>query len=163
MLTRRAVVVLAALAVSLVAAPAAIADQPTHMRTDDIHIDQFDTTSCAFPFREIADGFVNRTVFVDENGTPTRVRIIASFDGVAINEANGKTAQLQQVLVVFVDLETGQVVWDGVRIKGTMPAGGALILDVGRVVFDASGTPIFEAGQHQLIHEDFDDFCTAMS
>jgi hypothetical protein len=163
MFTKRNVAVLAALAVSLVAAPAASADQPTHTRTDDIHLDQFDTTSCAFPFREIADGFVNRTVFVDEDGTPTRVRIIASFDGVAINEANGKTAQLQQVLVVFVDLETGQVVWDGVRIKGTMPGGGALILDVGRVVFDASGTPIFEAGQHQLINEDFEDFCTAMS
>jgi hypothetical protein len=159
---RRTAVVLSALALSLFAAPVAGADQPTHTRTDDIHIDQFDTTSCAFPFREIADGFVNRTVFVDETGTPTRVRIHASFDGVAINEANGTTAQLQQVLVVFVDLDTGQVVWDGLRIKGTMPGGGALILDVGRVVFDAGGTPIFEAGQHQLIHEDFEDFCTAM-
>jgi hypothetical protein len=163
MFTRRTVAVLAVLAVSLVAAPAAAAGQPTHTRTDDIHIDQFDTTSCAFPFREIADGFVNRTVFVDEDGTPTRVRIIASFDGVAINEANGKTAQLDQVLVIFVDLETGEVVWDGLRIKATMPGGGALLLDVGRIIFDASGTPIFEAGRHQVIHEDFEDFCTAMS
>jgi hypothetical protein len=163
MFTRLTVAVLSALAMSLIVAPVAAADRPTHTRTDDIHIDQFDTTSCAFPFREIADGFVNRTVFVDEDGTPTRVRIIASFDGVAINESNGKTAQLQQVLVVFINLETGEVVWDGVRIKGTMPGGGALILDVGRVVFDASSTPIFEAGQHQLIHEDFEDFCSAMA
>jgi hypothetical protein len=84
------------------------------------------------------------------------------FCEVAINEANGTTADLQQNLVVFVDLETGQETWAGLRIKGTMPGGGALILDVGRVVFDSSGTPIFEAGQHQLIHEEFEDFCAAM-
>jgi hypothetical protein len=69
------------------------------------------------------------------------------------------------VIVASADLRSirrPRVVWDGLRIKGTMPGGGALILDVGRVVFDASSTPIFEGGQHQLIHEDFEDFCTAM-
>jgi hypothetical protein len=51
----------------------------------------------------------------------------------------------------------------GIRIKATMPGGSALIIDVGRVLVDtATGEVIFEAGQHQLIHEDFADFCTAM-
>lgn len=159
---RRIVVGVAAIAL-LGVAPVARADQPMHTREDDVHIDQFDTTSCAFPFREIADGFVTRTVYVDENGTPTRVRTHFSFDGVAINEANGKTAQLQENLVVFRDLETGVREWAGMRIKATMPGGGALLLDVGRVVFDANLQPIFEAGQHQLLHEDFAEFCAAMA
>jgi hypothetical protein len=44
-----------------------------------------------------------------------------------------------------------------------MPRGGALLLDVGRVVFGANGEVIFERGQHQLLHEDFADLCEAMA
>src|SRR5215207_8723626 len=144
-----------AAAVALLAVPAAYADQPTFTHTQPITFDQFDTTSCAFPFREVGDGFVSRTVFVDENGTPTRILTHFNIDGVAINEATGKTAQLQENLIVDSDLESGERTWSGIRIKATMPGGGALILDVGRVIFDASGEVIFEAGQHQLLHEDF--------
>jgi hypothetical protein len=96
-------------------------------------------------------------------GPPTRILTHFNFDGVAINEATGKTAQLQENLIVDSDLESGERTWSGIRIKATMPGGGALILDVGRVIFDASGEVIFEAGQHQLLHEDFEDFCTAMA
>jgi len=60
----------------------------------------FDTTSCSFPFHEIGDGFRTRTVFVDENGTPTRIRTHVNVDGIAVNEATGKTAQLQENLVI---------------------------------------------------------------
>lgn len=148
-------------ALALPATPAA-ADTPTHTHNQPITFDQFDTTSCSFPFREVADGFVSRSVFTDADGTPIRIRIHANIDGVAINEANGKTAQLQENLVIERDLVTGQVEWSGMRIKATMPAGGALLLDVGRVIF-SSGQVIFEAGQHQLLHEDFEAFCTAMA
>jgi hypothetical protein len=151
-----------AAAVALLAASAAYADQPAFTHNEPITFDQFDTTSCAFPFREIGDGFVSRTVFVDENGNPTRILTHFNLDGVAVNEANGKTAQLQENLIVNRDLETGERTWSGMRIKATMPGGGALLIDVGRVIFDSTGEVIFEAGQHQLIHEDFADFCAAM-
>jgi hypothetical protein len=148
-------------AVALVAAPAVRAERPTLTHNQPISFDQFDTTSCSFPFHEIGDGFVSRTVFVDENGTPTRIR--THVDGVAVNEANGKTAQLQENLVIETDLDSDERTWSGIRIKATMPAGGALLIDAGRVIFDASGEVIFEAGRHQLIHEDFAAFCEAMA
>jgi hypothetical protein len=151
-------------AVALWVAPAAHADQPQFTHNQPITFDQFDTTSCPFPFHEIGDGFLSRTVFVDENGTPTRIRTHVNVDGIAVNEANGKTSQLQENLVIETDLEAGERTWAGIRIKATMPGGGALLLDVGRVIFDvATGEVIFEAGQHQLIHEDFATFCEAMA
>jgi hypothetical protein len=150
-------------AVALSAAPAAEADEPQITHKTPISFDQFDTTSCSFPFHEIGDGFQTRTVFVDENGTPTRIRTHVNVDGIAVNEATGKTAQLQENLVIDTRLEAGERTWSGIRIKATMPGGGALIIDVGRALFDtATGEVTFEAGQHQLIHEDFADFCTAM-
>jgi hypothetical protein len=151
-------------AVALLAAPAVRADGPELTHNQPISFDQFDTTSCSFPFHEIGDGFVSRTVFVDENGIPTRVRTHVNVDGVAVNDANGKTSQLQENLVIETELDAGERTWAGIRIKATMPGGGALLIDVGRVIFDvATGEVIFEAGQHQLVHEDFADFCEAMA
>jgi hypothetical protein len=147
----------------LVATPTAQADQPELTHREPIVFDQFDTTSCSFPFREIAEGVVSRTVFVDERGIPTRIRTHVRLDGTAVNEANGKTAQLQENLVINTRMDSGERTWSGVRIKVTMPGGGALLIDVGRVVFGANGEVIFEGGQHQLLHEDFADLCEAMA
>lgn len=148
-------------AATLTTSPAA-SSQPTEVHKDPFVFDQYDTTSCDFPFREQADGFITRTVFFDDSGAPTRIRVHANLDGTATNEANGKSSQFQENLVIVNDLATGQRVWSGMRLKATWPGGGAVLMDVGRVIFD-DGEVVFEAGQHQLVHDDFETFCAALS
>ena len=44
-----------------------------------------------------------------------------------------------------------------------LPDGGTIIADVGRLVFDAEGNVIFEAGPHPALHGDFAALCAALS
>jgi hypothetical protein len=44
-----------------------------------------------------------------------------------------------------------------------LPGAGNIFADVGRVVFDADGNIIFEAGPHQFLHGDVASLCAAMA
>jgi hypothetical protein len=147
----------------LLSATPAGAIEPQIVRIRDIHIVQVDDTSCDFPFLEEADGFVDRITFFDPDGTPTGVIIHAFFQGTLTNEATGESVRGVQELNVAFDLEEGTTTWTGIRFLVAFPQLGAVFLDVGRVDFDrATGAVLFEAGPHQLVHEDFDEFCDAL-
>jgi hypothetical protein len=151
------------LGLMLLPATPAAAIQPQIVRIRDIHIVQVDDTSCDFPFLEEADGFIDRITFFEESGTPTRVIVHAFFQGTLTNEATGESVRGVQELNVTFDLEEGTTTWTGIRFLVAFPQLGAVFLDVGRVVFDrATGEVLFEAGPHQLVHEDFDEFCDAL-
>jgi hypothetical protein len=48
-------------------------------------------------------------------------------------------------------------------VPGVIDGGGTVIADVGRLVFDAEGHVIFEAGSHPALHGDFAALCAALS
>ncbi len=150
------------LAMILGLAPSVVADQPEKVVIRDIHIIQTDETTCDFPFLEEFEGTVTITTYFDNAGNPVKVKLHLPFHGTLTNEANGKSVSADQVLIVFQDLEAGTETLVGVRFRVTFPGLGAILLDVGRVVFDAEGNVIFEAGPHQIIHEDFEAFCAAL-
>lgn len=50
----------------------------------------------------------------------------------------------------------------GLLYRLVIPGAGAVVLDVGRLVFQRGSGLIFEAGPHQIIDGDLDALCTAM-
>lgn len=150
-------------AVSVVVTTPASATPPEIVRIQDIHIEQTDSTSCDFPFLEVFDGRVTITTFFDSAGDATSVRFHLPFQGRLTNEATGESVQAQQVLNDTLNLENGTETFAGLRFRAVFPGIGAVLLDAGRVVFDETGAVVFEAGPHQVVNEDFAEFCAAFA
>lgn len=162
MRTRLILAVLTSLAMVASLVSPVSADQPEKVVIRDIHIVQIDSTSCDFPFLEEFEGRVTITTFFDNAGNPIRVKLHLPFHGTLTNEATGTSVSAAQDLTVFEDLEAGTTTFVGVRFRVNFPGLGHVLLDVGRAVFDADGNVIFEAGPHQVINEDFEEFCAAL-
>lgn len=150
-------------AVPIVSTIPASAAPPEIVRIQDIHIEQTDSASCDFPFEEVFDGRVTITTFFDNDGTPTRVRFHLPFQGTLTNEATGESVRAQQVLNDVLDLESGTETFAGLRFRVVFPGIGAVLLDAGKLVFDETGAVVFEAGPHQVVNEDFTEFCAAFA
>jgi hypothetical protein len=157
-------VVLAALGLGLFGAAPAAADPPTTtiLLFDDLTIQD---RTCGFLIVEVFDGTVRITTFVDDQGNPTRIRISALFQGTLTNPTTGESIRGQQELIIFLDVEQPtQETWAGLRFRAVFPGAGAVLLDAGRLVFDAeTGGVFFEAGKHQVFHEDFEAYCAQFS
>lgn len=136
---------------------------PEKVVFEDIHIVQVDNTSCDFPFLEVFDGRVTITTFFDEDANPTRLTFHLPFHGTLTNEATGESVSADQVLKETVDLEEGTDSLVGMRFRVAFPGLGVVLLDAGRIVFDADGNVVFEAGPHQVFNEDFTEFCAAFA
>ena len=95
---------------------------------------------------------VRVTTFFDEAGDPVREQIKVDFVGVVTNPATGESAENPSHHTIIVDLVEGTVTEVGLVFKATVPGEGAVILDLGRVVFDAAGDVIFEAGPHDVLN-----------
>lgn len=153
-------VVFAVLGLGLFGAAPAAADPPTTtiLIFDDLTIEDF---TCGFLIVEVFDGTVRITTFVDDEGNPTRIRIAALFQGTLTNPGTGESIKGQQELIIFLDVEQpAQETWAGLRFRAVFPGAGAVLLDAGRLVFDAeTGEVFFEAGPHQVFHGDFGAYC----
>lgn len=70
--------------------------------------------------------------------------------------ANGTTLTMQnqafQVVITYnADGSANTTTFHGPVFIFTVPGGGAVLLDVGRVTFDSDGNVVFEAGPHQQL------------
>lgn len=152
-----AISVLALMTTPLVAASGAGADPPdrTTLRFDfdQVFIDDF---TCAFPFEERLVGHVIITTFFDNEGNVTRRHLNVLGVGEATNPETGKT--LQFVQANLYDDEASTRVTAGLRFMAHVPGGGVVLLDAGRVVV-VDGDVEFEAGPHQFINGDVEEFC----
>lgn len=153
----------ASLVVGLAVVAQAAAVPPEKIVIEDIHIEQVDSTSCDFPFLEVFDGRVTITTFFDNEGNPIRIQFHLPFHGTLTNEATGESVSADQVLQLTVDLEEGTESDVGLRFRVIFPGLGIALLDAGKVVFDADGNVVFEAGPHQIVNEDFAEFCAAFA
>lgn len=163
--THRLVIGTVALVVAAVlgAAPAA-ADRPTRTQVvfDELTINDM---TCGFLIVEVFDGSVTTTTFFDAEGNPVRAQVTAFFQGTLTNPDTGETIRGQQELVIFRDFDQAtERTWAGLRFRAVFPGAGALLLDAGRLVFDVTtGEVFFEAGPHQVFHEDFEAYCAAFA
>ena len=108
------------------------------------------------------------TTFVDKEGTPVRVQIHSNFVGVVTNPETGATVEDIGHNTVMLDLVEGTETTVGLVFSSTVPGVGVVFHDVGRLVFDAAGNMIFEAGPHDVLHTEGDHpvrarFCEALT
>ncbi len=111
---------------------------------------------------------VRVTTFFDKAGNPVRVQTKVNFVGVVTNPETGESVRDAAHHTIFLDLIDGTETVVGLVFSVTVPGVGVVFHDVGRVVFDAEGTPIFEAGPHDVLNTEGDHpvrarFCAALT
>jgi hypothetical protein len=108
---------------------------------------------------------VTRTVmtFYDTDGTAVRQVTHVHFTGTLINTATGKSIPDEGNQIVIVDQAAGTTAVVGRVRVDTVPGGGEILAQVGRVVRDAAGNVIFIAGQQDFLTRNFDEFCAYMA
>jgi hypothetical protein len=95
---------------------------------------------------------VTVTTFFDSAGNPIRVQAHLRTSGLITNSATGATFVDRAGLNVHVDLRSGEVAQIGKGYNITVPGRGGVVRGVGRLVFNADGEVVFEAGQQDVIH-----------
>ena len=111
---------------------------------------------------------VRVTTFFDKAGTPVRAQITVNFVGVVTNPETGESVENPSHQTIIVDLVEGTEAQVGLIFSATVPGEGVVFHDVGRVVFDAAGDLIFEAGPHDVLntagpHAVRANFCAALT
>jgi hypothetical protein len=158
-----AFVMAAAGAVTLVAAAPATAVPPERTQFPST-FEYVDEEICDFPIEFSFESTSTVTRFFDEQGNVTRIQAHFVDDAIATNPANGKSATGHEVANVVRDVQNGTQTYNGIPLHFSVPGYGAVLIDVGRVVFDlTTGEPTFIAGPHQSIEGDVGEFCAALA
>jgi hypothetical protein len=156
-----------ALAAGLVAAASADATPPTR---EDLGVFPYefsvDCSPYGFAFANNVQGQESLWVetFYNADGNAVKVVVHDGFTETDTNSVTGKTLPFSQVWVNTFDLVAGTRTVVGKAFLMTDPGEGVVILDSGRVVFDAPFHVSFEAGRHDVLHGDIDQLaCTALA
>jgi hypothetical protein len=157
----RQILRLVALAAILLAASpaAALPPQQDHF---PFTVDFVDEEICGFPIAVSFEGAVTVMSFVDREGNLARIEMHSYDYAKATNLLNSKSATGHEMSNLRVDVEAGTEILRGLPIHFKVPGHGTVLMEVGRLVFDASGNPTFVAGQHQLLAGDFSELCAGL-
>ena len=160
---RKLIVIGLAAALAVLAPTAALAIPPDTGRIphEDHFIDEGASAACGFPVQVDVSGVQTFQILFDAAGNPIRLQIHRNIEGTF--SANRITLRQIERGQVFVDLVEGTNTEVGLTFRVFLPGGGTVIADVGRLVFDAEGNLIFEAGSHPALHGDFAALCAALS
>ena len=118
---------------------------------------------------DIRDDFVVEgtiTTYYDRNGEPIRIWAhIRAIDRFYNSETGKEYTATTANIIHFLDLQTGQDNAMGLEYQLTVPGVGLVVLDGGKLIFDAEGDVVFEAGQHQILgsNPDTEKFCEALA
>jgi hypothetical protein len=160
---RKLILVSMAAAIAVLAPTAALATPPDTIRIphEDTFIDEGASAACGFPVLADISGVQTIQFLYDAAGNLIRVQIHGNTEGTF--SANGITLRQIERGQIFIDLVEGTDTEVGLLFRVFLPDGGTVIADVGRLVFDAEGNVIFEAGPHPALHGDFAALCAALS
>jgi hypothetical protein len=153
---RTSALTIVALAAGLVAAAPAGATPPTREDLGDLGPYEFsvDCSPYGFNFSNIVQGEESLWIetFYDAAGNAIRIVAHDSFTETDTNSVSGKTLRARATRVDTLDLVARTRTVVGESFLMTDPGTGAVVLDVGRVVFDAPFHVSFEAGRHDDLH-----------
>jgi hypothetical protein len=127
---------------------------------NDTNVDPGVTATCGFTVTETDTGAGRYEVFFDSTGTPIRAQVEQNYTGVFT--ANGLTVDTAGAGLSIFDLNGGETD-AGMIIRVSLPGGGILYADRGRLVFDDNGNLVSEAGPHPSLHGDIDGLCAALT
>lgn len=102
-------------------------------------------------------------VFFDRQGDPSTLHVQVSNRETFTNTEPGLSVTATDAGVDIVDLKSGTVSIIGVLVRITVPGKGALVLDVGKITFDADDNLLFVAGPHQVFFGDDGLICAALA
>jgi hypothetical protein len=161
--TRQLMVMGMAAALAVLVPTAALATPPETFRIphEDTFIDEGASAACSFDIVFEVNGIQTIQVLYDAAGNPIRVQVHGNIEGTV--SANGITLREIEHGQIFYNLTDGSQTLVGLVFRVFLPGGGTVIADVGRLVFDAEGNVIFEAGPHPALHGDFTALCAALS
>ena len=148
-------IILAAVVVSAVLAPAALADPPFTVTEDDVNV-TLPAPFCGFPTIAHIEGVLKTKTYVDDAGNVVRqvLNVQQSFTITYTNPANGKSISTVLGGPVFVEYHPDgsftQTVAGRERLY-VAPGEGPVASQVGRLVVhvapDGTVTTLFEAGR----------------
>lgn len=104
------------------------------------------------------DKIVEQTFF-DKSGTPTKHVVHDQFRGT--ESAKGVTLLSSEDATITDNLVTGTETWVGQPLKISLPSGGVVIRDAGRLVYNADGTIAVEHGPHPFLDGNVAAYCAA--
>ena len=144
---------------SAVLADAPIIDGPIHLEGTDVLVD------CgSFQVLDVYEQTEIFRLFYDQEGN--LVKIVGENWGTDTftNSVTGKAYPMSFHNNIFFDYSPAprRTANIGVIYRLVIPGAGAVVLDVGRLVFQRGSGLIFEAGPHQIIDGDLDALCAAM-
>lgn len=100
--------------------------------------------------------------FLDNDGNPLRVQAHVAYNGTLTNSVTGLILRDPSRLTLTENLQEGTTTQAGLAFAITVPGEGIAMLDVGRLVLNAEGNVIFEAGPHQFLGEGESLICAAL-
>ena len=111
---------------------------------------------------------VRVTTFFDAAGNPVRLQGKVDVVMVVTNPETGESVRSPAHTTFSEDLVAGTDTQVGLVFHATVPGVGVVFHDVGRIVSDAEGNLIFEAGPHDVLHTEGDhavrtNFCAALT
>lgn len=101
------------------------------------------------------------TEYYDKDGNPIRLDFHVWGTDTLYNPTNGKSFSGTFSHRESIELESGDLRVSGIAFRIAVPGEGAVVLDVGRVVFDSNGV-VSVAGPHQLLAGDIEGVCAAL-
>jgi hypothetical protein len=127
---------------------------------DETFVDDGASAACGFPVTATITGTGHFQVFLNDAGIPIRLNVEENVTGTFT--ANGLTLYTAgNILSRF--LVDGTETDAGINIRVSLPGGGKLYIDRGRLVFDANGDLVTESGSHPSLHGDFPGLCAALT
>jgi hypothetical protein len=124
------------------------------------NIDPGASATCGFTVTETDTGTGRYEVFFDSTGTPTRAQVEENYTG--FFSANGLTVNTAGDTLSILDLNGGETD-AGINIRVSLPGGGILYIDRGRLVFADNGNLVSEAGPHPSLSGDVTGLCAALT
>jgi hypothetical protein len=148
-------------------APALANTPPTRIVTPNVG-SYIDTSSCDFAFSVSFDEVLIEVISFDSDGNPLWDTFHFSGTVTATNLANGTTLDIREQVSGRQNIQenfAGSSV--GINTIQRLNDGRVVIINVGRLVFDADGNVTFEAGIHfdedQGMGANRADFCQALA
>jgi hypothetical protein len=127
---------------------------------NDTNVDPGVSATCGFTVTETDTTKGHYEVFFDNTGTPVRAEVEENYTG--FFTANGLTVNTAGAGLGIFDLNGGETN-AGIDIRVSLPGGGILYIDRGRLVFDDNGNLVSEAGPHPSLHGDIPGLCAALT
>jgi hypothetical protein len=118
-----------------------------------------DNSTCSFPITDRENVTGTETDYFDGQGNMVTVRFHLTIIGT--DSAKGVSLQDDSRHDSVFDIEAGTDTDVGLTAWVRLPDGGVILRGAGKVVFDADGNVLFEAGPHPFLHGDTAAYCAA--